>query len=101
MTEDEAWAALASVIDPEVGIDIVELGLIYGMVVSPSAVVVTMTLTTPGCPLHEVLVGAVEDVLIHAGAPSVDVDLVWDPPWSPDLIGARGRAALGDPRMAP
>jgi len=97
MTEQETWGALSGVIDPELGIDIVELGLVYGLEISPSRVGVTMTLTTLGCPLHDVLVAGVERALTRSDGPAVDVEVVWDPPWTPERIGATGRRALGDP----
>lgn len=97
MTEDEVWDALSGVIDPELGIDVVELGLIYGLDVTPERIGVTMTLTTAGCPLHDVIVSGVERALGRPGGPAVDVDVVFDPPWSPARIGADGRSALGAP----
>ena len=97
MTEREVWEGLAEVVDPELGIDIVELGLIYGVEVSPSVVSVRMTLTTPGCPLHDVIVTGVERALHRDGGPRVDVEVVFDPPWSPGRIGAAGLGALGAP----
>ena len=97
MTEREAWERLAEVVDPELGIDIVELGLIYGVEVSPSVVSVRMTLTTSGCPLHDVIVTGVERALHRDGGPRVDVKVVFDPPWSPERIGAAGLGALGAP----
>ena len=98
MTEREVWGALAEVVDPELGIDIVELGLVYGVAVSPARIEVTMTLTTPGCPLHDVLVAGIERALSRPGGPAVDVDVVWDPPWTPERIGADGQRAIGDPQ---
>lgn len=97
MTDREAWAALATVIDPELGIDIVELGLVYGVDAAGDRVDVTMTLTTAGCPLHDVIAGGAERALLDAGARSVDIDVVFDPPWSPDRIGAGGLRELGAP----
>lgn len=88
---------LHGVIDPEVGINIVDLGLVYDITVSEDDVRVTMTLTTPGCPLHETITDAV-DTSIRYFVPdveSVTVDLVWDPPWSPHMISEAGRQALG------
>ena len=98
MTEQEAWDALAGVVDPELGIGIVELGLAYGVELSPSRIGVTVTLPTPGWPLHDVLVSGVERGLSLPGGPAVDVDVVWDPPWTPERICADGRRALGGPR---
>ncbi len=103
MTSDQAWVALATVIDPEVGLDIVEMGLVYGVDIpddDTDQVRVTMTLTTPGCPLHDVLVDGVERALFSAGATLPIVDVVWEPPWSPDRIGQGGLAALGAPPHA-
>ncbi|MCC6831504.1 MAG: metal-sulfur cluster assembly factor [Thermoleophilia bacterium] len=97
MNEAEAWAALRQVIDPELGLDVVELGLIYGLAVSPERIAVTMTLTTPGCPLHEVITGGVERALTRPGGPPVEVEVVFDPPWDPDRIGSTGLADLGAP----
>lgn len=97
MTEAQAWEALAQVVDPELGLDIVELGLVYGLDVTPQRVGVTMTLTTAGCPLHEVIVAGVERALTTPGGPQVDVEVVFDPPWTPERIGARGLRDLGAP----
>jgi metal-sulfur cluster biosynthetic enzyme len=97
MSENDAWAALARVVDPELGIDIVELGLVYGLDVDGDRVDVTMTLTTAGCPLHDVIVAGAERALLDAGAGSVDLEVVFDPPWSPDRIGAGGLRELGAP----
>lgn len=97
MTEREVWEALSGVVDPELGIDIVELGLVYGVDVSPEVIAVRMTLTTAGCPLHDVIVTGVERALHRTGGARVDVEVVFDPPWSPDRIGGAGLDALGAP----
>jgi metal-sulfur cluster biosynthetic enzyme len=98
VTEREAWEALGGVLDPELGVDIVELGLVYGLTVTPSRIDVTMTLTTPGCPLHDALVGGVERALTRDGGPAVAVEVVWDPPWTPERIGAMGRRFIAGAR---
>jgi len=98
MTEPEVWEALATVVDPELGIDIVELGLVYGVEIDEERIGITMTLTTAGCPLHDVIVGGVERALERPGGPRVDVEVVWDPPWDPGRIGAGGLRGLGAPR---
>lgn len=100
MTEREAWDALAGVIDPELGIDIVELGLVYAVELDERVVSVTMTLTTPGCPLHDVIVQGVERALARPDGPRVDVEVVWDPPWDPGRIGMGGLRELGAPGAA-
>lgn len=89
-------AALKAVIDPEVGINIVDLGLIYQIEVDQRRIVVIMTMTTPSCPMAPMLVGEVEDVLA-ALAPnhSREVQLVWDPPWSPSQMSAEAKQTLG------
>lgn len=99
--------ALATVIDPELGIDIVSLGLIYDVAVSqvqhangPGVQIhITMTLTTPGCPLAAVFDQLLKDALIHL--PNVDVDqdviieITFDPPWVPDMMSEEAKAQLG------
>ncbi len=98
VTEREARDALAGVIDPEVGLDIVELGLVYGLTVTPHRIDVAMTLTTPGCPLHDALVGGVERALSRDAGQEVAVEVVWDPPWTPERIGSEGRRRLKEAR---
>ena len=79
--------ALRQVIDPEVGKDIVTLGLVYGVDVDDAAVTVTFTLTTPGCPLQSVMLQAVDaTVSAMPGVEAVNTNLVWDPPWNPGMI---------------
>lgn len=97
MTGREAWEALAGVVDPELGIDIVELGLVYAVELDGDAVGVTMTLTTAGCPLHDVIADGVERALVQAGASRVNVEVVFDPPWDPSRIGTVGLRELGAP----
>jgi metal-sulfur cluster biosynthetic enzyme len=88
---------LRTVTDPELGVNIVDLGLVYELDVSSDGIAqVRMTLTTPGCPLGAYLDDAVRDAL--AGLPGiVDLDLrvVWDPPWSPAMMTDAAKAALG------
>ena len=97
MNEQEAWQALAGVVDPELGIDIVELGLVYRVEVDEHVVSVLMTLTTPGCPLHDVIVDGVERALTREGGQRVEVELTFDPPWDPERIGVAGLRDLGAP----
>ena len=100
MTPEEVWAALGEVVDPELGLDIVELGLVYRVEVDEHAVGVLMTLTTPGCPLHDAMVDAVERALARPGGPRVDVEVTFDPPWDPGRIGMGGLRELGAPGSA-
>jgi metal-sulfur cluster biosynthetic enzyme len=88
--------ALRQVIDPELGCNIVDLGLLYDIQISDGKVTVRMTLTTPGCPMQESLAWGVQSALLNLeGVETVDVELVWDPPWSPDRMTDEGRAQLG------
>lgn len=87
--------ALKDVIDPELGLDIVNLGLVYTLQLVGGNVAVTMTLTTPGCPMH----GSIKrDILYRLerlpGVEWVDIELVWDPPWSPEAMSDEARRQL-------
>lgn len=89
--------ALKEIFDPEIPVNIYDLGLIYGVdVTSDGHAVVTMTLTTPHCPVAESMPGEVE--LRAASVPGVrdaQVNLVWDPPWGPDKMSDEARLELG------
>ena len=89
--------ALKSVYDPEIPVDIYELGLIYDVVVSEDGdATVTMTLTTPHCPVAETLPNEVElRVLSVPGVRDAEVKLVWDPPWDPSKMSDEARLELG------
>ena len=90
-------SALKEIYDPEIPVNIYDLGLIYGVEVDDeSDVTVTMTLTTPHCPVAETMPGEVE--LRAASVPGVrdaEVNLVWDPPWGPDKMTDEARLELG------
>jgi metal-sulfur cluster biosynthetic enzyme len=88
---------LHAVMDPEVGLSVVDLGLVYHATRSAEGVNVAITLTTQACPLGEMIVEEARERLAarFPEAPSIAVDLVWTPPWSPDLITDRGRELLG------
>lgn len=90
-------AALKEIFDPEIPVNIYDLGLIYGVDVSADGhVAITMTLTTPHCPVAESMPGEVE--LRAASVPGVrdaEVNLVWDPPWGPDRMSDEARLELG------
>ncbi|MFN3332308.1 MAG: metal-sulfur cluster assembly factor, partial [Caldilinea sp.] len=80
LTVDQCWSALRNVIDPEIYQNIVDLGLVYGIDLSDEqAVVVTMTLTTPHCPLGPQIIENVQQELTAIGASQVDVKIVWTP----------------------
>ena len=87
VTRDAVWRALQGVIDPEVGVDIVTLGLVYGIEVEGGTVTVTFTLTTPGCPLRNVMDKAVSATLYALpGVDHVNPNLVWEPRWHPGMM---------------
>ena len=89
--------ALRDIFDPEIPVNIYDLGLIYGVEVTPDAdVVVTMTLTTPHCPVAESMPGEVElRVSTVPGVRDAEVNLVWDPPWDPSKMSDEARLELG------
>ena len=89
--------ALHSVYDPEIPVDIYELGLIYEVDIgSEGKVMVQMTLTAPGCPVAGTLPEEVrQKVLSVAGVAEAEVELVWDPPWDPSKMSEAARLALG------
>jgi radical SAM protein len=95
ITPGRITQALRTVIDPELGLSVVELGLIYGIAIEGGAVRITMTLTAPGCPLHELMAEWVRRAVLGVpGVERVDVSLTFDPPWTPDRIAV---GPPGDP----
>jgi metal-sulfur cluster biosynthetic enzyme len=96
LSETAVLQALRQVIDPELGCNIVDLGLIYRVSISGTTVHVQMTLTTAGCPMHESIAYGVQMALLALeGVDDVEVEMVWDPPWNPEMLTAEGRAELG------
>jgi len=92
----ESWEALRTVIDPEIYQNIVDLGLVYGVDITPERqVTVTMTLTTPHCPMGPQIIQNVEQVLYELGAQQVRVDIVWEPAWTPDAMTPELKRLLG------
>lgn len=88
--------ALHAVIDPELGLDIVSLGMVYTVAVVDSHVAIEMTLTTPGCPLHASIDADMRHCLGQVpGVGEISVDLVWDPPWTPDSMTPDAKRSLG------
>jgi metal-sulfur cluster biosynthetic enzyme len=97
LTEDQVRSALRRVKDPELNLNIVDLGLIYDVEVTEgSKVHVNMTLTSPGCPSGpEIMSEAQRAIEAIDGVATVDIELVWTPYWTPDRIDPRLRAFLG------
>src|SRR5262245_20000164 len=87
---------LRQVMDPELDCNIVDLGLIYGIAINGAKVTVTMTLTTPGSPMHASMAWGVKQALLALDAvEEADVQVVWDPPWTPARLTQYGRACTG------
>jgi metal-sulfur cluster biosynthetic enzyme len=87
VTREQVTQALRSVLDPELGMSVVDLGLVYGIEVRDGMVTVTMTLTAPGCPIHDVMPAWVRQALRQVpGVHQVEVQITYDPPWTPDRI---------------
>lgn len=97
--EEEAYEALENVIDPELGIDIVNLGLVYGVDIDEEKTCkVTMTLTAMGCPLSATIEADVKRALSMVDEiQDAEVNIVWDPPWSMDHMSRYAKIALGLP----
>ena len=96
LTEETVLTTLRQVIDPEIGCNIVDLGLVYSVTIAGGAIAVRMTLTTPGCPMHESISWGAKTALLNLeGVDEVDVQIVWDPPWHPSMMSETARAQLG------
>lgn len=96
LTQEQCFAALRNVIDPELYQNIVDLGLIYGVEVTPeNRAIVTMTLTTPHCPMGPQILENVEKYLLEAGAAAVEVNIVWQPMWTPAMMTDDLKRMLG------
>jgi metal-sulfur cluster biosynthetic enzyme len=96
-TKDDIYDAISTVIDPEVGFNLVELGLIYDVEIKDdNSVVVTMTLSTPSCPLHEMLLNWTKEAVMKVeGVKEVEVNLTFDPPWNPTMASEEVKKKLG------
>jgi metal-sulfur cluster biosynthetic enzyme len=95
--EEKILSELKSVYDPELNINVVDLGLIYNIDVTETAnVTITMTLTTPGCPLHDSITSGVRYAIEGIEETrKVDVNMVWEPAWSPERMTPEGLRLLG------
>ena len=96
LTEAVVLDALRQVIDPELGCNIVDLGLVYSVTVTGNKVDVAMTLTTPGCPMHESIRWGARTALLNIEeVDDAEVEVVWDPPWHPSMMTELGRRTAG------
>jgi metal-sulfur cluster biosynthetic enzyme len=95
--DDAVREALRQVEDPEAGMNIVDLGLVYGIEVDAGRVAVDMTMTTAACPMADMIVDQARDVIgaIVPEGTAVDVRLVWDPPWTPDKMTGIAKEHFG------
>lgn len=89
--------ALMQVFDPEIGLDIVTMGLVYKIEAGLEKVLIDMTLTTPGCPVSDSLPEEARQAaaLAVGGDHRVDLQVIWDPPWTPEMVDDEALAALG------
>jgi metal-sulfur cluster biosynthetic enzyme len=95
-TQDDILQALSTVIDPEIGLAITDLGLVYDIQIEGGKVSVKMTLTTVGCPLASRLVQQAREAIEGVkGTAEARVELVWDPPWNPGMMSEDARIKLG------
>lgn len=96
MNNSDILQALKAVTDPEIGLSIVDLGLVYRAEYGPEGIEVRLTLSTPSCPLGEMIVEEVRQVLQakFAHAPAIHVELVWDPPWTAGRMSKAARQIL-------
>jgi FeS assembly SUF system protein len=93
---DEVILALRQIFDPEIPVNIYDLGLIYNVEIADGHALVTMTLTTPHCPVAETMPGEVEmRVMSVPGVASAEVALVWDPPWDPGKMSDEAKLEMG------
>ncbi|HEY6418528.1 MAG TPA: iron-sulfur cluster assembly protein, partial [Candidatus Binataceae bacterium] len=92
LNEAEAYAVLRECFDPEIPVNIVDLGLVYGVEVENGVVNVTMTLTAPGCQLGAMITQDIQDKLLGIpGCEDAVVEIVWDPPWTPHMMSEAAR----------
>jgi metal-sulfur cluster biosynthetic enzyme len=96
LTRDLVLKTLKGVYDPEIPVNLVDLGLIYDVKIEESVVSIKMTLTATGCPMHELISNNVKDALEALESVSeVQIEIVWEPRWNPEMISPEGRIALG------
>jgi metal-sulfur cluster biosynthetic enzyme len=93
--EDLVYEVLKECFDPEIPLNVVDLGLIYNVKVNPDSVDLKITMTSPQCPSHVSISEDIKTKLSDAGFPTPRIELVWEPAWSPQRISEAGRRALG------
>jgi metal-sulfur cluster biosynthetic enzyme len=94
--QETIYGALKQIHDPEVGINIVDMGLIYGLEIEDSKVGVYLTLTSPACPAGPQILSQIDTKVRELeGVEDVDVNVVWTPPWTPDMLSDEAKDELG------
>ena len=96
LTQEKVYEVLGDIYDPEIPIDIVNLGLVYAVNIDGSRINVDMTMTSPGCPAATQIV--TEAKLLLEDLPEVDeanIEIVWDPPWTPEMMSEAAKESLG------
>ena len=95
VSKEEVSSALKECIDPEIGMSVIDLGLIYDVNIEGGKVKIKMTLTTPGCPMGSLIARDVKDKISKLeGVEEAEVEIVWDPPWSPDMMSDYAKEVL-------
>lgn len=96
VSEESVYEAIKEIIDPEIGINIVDMGLIYEVDIDDTTVDITMTLTSPGCPAGGQIVNGTQHVTQQMeGVEEVNVNVVWTPRWTPELMSEEAKDELG------
>ncbi len=97
MRTEEVRTALRRVVDPEVGMNIVDLGLVYDVIITDNKLQVDLTMTTPACPMGEMILDDARKALkaLVSEGVEIELNLVWDPPWSPDMMTEHARQHFG------
>ncbi|MFO8065116.1 MAG: metal-sulfur cluster assembly factor [Spirochaetota bacterium] len=97
-SKGEVLEAMKNVIDPEIGLNIVDLGLVYNVEPQEDKIEIEFTLTSPGCPLGDMITNDIKRVVSEAtGIEHIDTKLVWDPPWSVEFMSEEAKLDLGLP----
>jgi metal-sulfur cluster biosynthetic enzyme len=97
MNKEQILNTLRSVLDPEIGINIVDLGLVYQVEKKPEELYIQITMTSPACPLHGVITRDIDNTLRgkYPDLGPMTIELVWDPPWSPNMMSESAKKELG------
>lgn len=97
MKKEIILETLKDVLDPEIGVNIVDLGLVYLVETRPDEVYIKLTMTSPACPLHGIITKNMDEVLRQKfpDMGKITIELVWDPPWSPEMMSKAAKQKLG------